>query len=251
MSVTEACASTAVQCPDLVELPDFTGPGDPAPPQLTSATIRLWKAFAPLALERRRWALTVGQVEPACAGDELAASDEVVVVVSGCLGKDALGSGLVADILGPGDVAATGASRPVAGRWITDGEIFRVGLETWIGSAGLDGVTHLLEASDRRRAILERQILCATSHRATARVADLFLSVYEAASASLILLSQERLGAMLGLRRTTVNESCRTLEDTGASRTKRGGIRLVDIDVLERAACGCRREGPAAVSRDP
>lgn len=251
MSVTHVFASAAVQSLDFIEAPDLTGAGDLDPPRLTSATIRLWKAFAPLAFERRRWALAAGKVEPARAGDVYAAPGEVAVVVSGCLGTDAAGSGLAAEILGPGDVVATGSCRPVTGRWITDGEVFRVSLQHWTDSAGMEGVSHLLEASDRRRAILERRILCATTHRATARIADLFLSVHEAAPTPQILLSQERLGMMLGLRRTTVNGSCRALEDSGALRTKRGGIRLMDVDILERAACGCRCAGLSVLRCEP
>ena len=211
------------------------------PPVLTSATIRLWKAFSPLALERRRWALTVGVVEKSRAGQTYSLSDEAAVVVSGCVATDAMGSGVAADILGPGDVLATGSRRATSGQWITDGELYRVRLGDWLEKAGTDGVLHLMCAADERRTILEQRIFCAITHRATARVADLFLAIHEAAPQPDIQLSQERLGLMLGLRRTTVNGSCRSLEAAGASRTKRGNIRILDPAILSGLACGCRR----------
>jgi len=208
---------------------------------LASATIRLWEAFGPLAPERRRWALTVGVVDTVRAGDEYAASGDVAVVVSGCLAIDAPVSGLTAEMIGPGGVAGTGNERHVFGRWVTDGELYRVPLDTWIDSAGLDGVVHILQAVDERRAKLGAQVRCFAVHRAAARVADLVLAVHRTASESRILLSQERIGVMLGLRRTTVNSACRALERAGASRTRRGEIRIIDLAALEQAACGCHR----------
>lgn len=211
---------------------------------LASATIRLWDAFAPLAPERRRWALTAGVVETVHVGETFAASGDVAVVVSGCLAIDAPASGLAAEMIGPGGVAGTGSDRHVAGRWITDGELYRVPLDAWIDSAGLDGVLHILQAADEGRAKLGAQLRCFAVHRAAARVADLVLAVHRRAPESRILLSQERIGVMLGLRRTTVNTACRALEKVGASRTRRGEIRILDLAVLGQAACGCHGRAP-------
>ncbi|RYE40325.1 MAG: Crp/Fnr family transcriptional regulator [Hyphomicrobiales bacterium] len=161
---------------------------------------------------------------------------------------EAAGSGLTADILRAGDVAAVGDHRMVAGYWITDGELYRVNLDGWIESAGPEGLMHLLAASDSHRARLEQRIVCATTHRATARIADLFLAVHNAAPQPSIKLSQEQMGSMLGLRRTTVNGSCRTLELGGGTRTRRGQIRIVDAKVLDQAACGCRCAGTVAAA---
>lgn len=233
------------QSPISVLSGDFEHPPETAagrvPPPLTSATMRLWQAFPPLSLERRRWALTVGAVETVKAGSAFSASSEVAVVVSGCLATNVESSELVAEILGPGRVVTTGGPRPITGQWITDGELYRVDLEEWLQHAADEGLALLLTAADERRAQLERRILCTASHLATARVADLFLSIQGAAAQPNILLSQETLGSMLGLRRTTVNGSCRALELGGATRTRRGRIRITHPDLLAQAACGCHR----------
>jgi len=98
----------------------------------------------------------------------------------------------------------------------------------------------MMTAVENRRGALSRRLLCAIEHRATARVADLLLAIHEAAPGQPILLSQERLGGMLGLRRTTVNASCQILETVGGSRNSRGKMRVTDALALAAAACGCR-----------
>ena len=208
-------------------------------PRLTNETLRLWKAFAPLAPEQRRWALAAGVVETVRPGDVHRGAGEVAVVVSGCLATEATGSDLTAELLGPGDVAATGTERPVAGQWVTEGEIYRVALPDWLERAGAAGMQHLLNAEDRRRVRLERRLVCASRHLASARVADLLLSIHQAAPGRDILLSQERIGRMLGVRRSTVNGSCRALERSGGARTGRGKIRILDGLGLSTAACDC------------
>lgn len=210
----------------------------------TSATVRPCSAFATLDPELRRWALVVGSVRPYLAGDACFVAEEIAVVVSGCLSLDASGSDLTADVLGPGDVLAAGGPRTASGRWITDGELYSVDKGAWTEAVGAEGVAYLLAAVERRRMGLERRIFCASTHRATARVADLFLAIHEASPGPAIALSQERLGRMLGLRRTTVNGSCRALEIGGASRTRRGQIRIVNESLLAQAACGCRATSP-------
>ncbi|RZJ43135.1 MAG: Crp/Fnr family transcriptional regulator [Brevundimonas sp.] len=250
---------------------DASDDGAPAPlgalstgesPPLTDETLRLWTAFSALRAELRRWVLAVGRVERSEAGaayrsagrwvlavgrverSEAGAAyrsaGEVAVVVSGCLATGAGGAALTADVLGPGDVIATGAPRVVTGHWITAGEVYRLGLDDWLRRAGAEGLIYLLKGADRRRAVLERRLVCATAHLATARVADLLLSIQRAAPGAGILLSQAQLGAMLGLRRTTVNGSCRDLEQAGAVRTTRAKIRVPDLQRLAAAACGCR-----------
>lgn len=240
MSTRETFMATPAEPMEMGAIGESPETGEIDLPNLTSATIRLWKAFAPLALERRRWALAVGAVETFRPGALCQTAGEVAVVVSGCLATEAVGSEIAAEILGPGQLLAIGAERTVSGRWITEGELYRVGLADWFESAGQDGMLHLLAAADHRRAGLERRIVCATTHRATARVADLFLSIHEASPQPSILLSQEQMGGMLGLRRTTVNGSCRTLELGGGTRTRRGQIRIIDAKPLALAACGCR-----------
>ncbi|MFC7379258.1 Crp/Fnr family transcriptional regulator [Brevundimonas sp. GCM10030266] len=225
-------------------LPEPDTPGATVPLQplhFDDGTLELWKAFSPLAMERRRWALTRGQVEPWRAGQALQLGGEVAVIVAGAFAVHVGASGLSADILGPGDVLATGAHRPISGEWISDGRLYRTTLRDWTETAGVEGLSHLLDGVDQRRESLERGLACAARHLATERVADLLVAVQAATGLAAARLSQDRLGRMLGLRRTTVNASCRALQQAGVIRTVRGQIRIHSVSELEAAACGCRR----------
>jgi len=233
-------ASMMLPTADAIVLDADVASGSPPTPPISGATLRLWNAFASLSPETRRWALAVGQVRCFRAGDLFEISDEVAVVISGCLAVDAADTRLTADLLGQADVISTGEGPGFRGQWITDGEAYCAAPGAWFDKAGTEGSTYLLTGLRSRLARVERRILCATGHRATARVADLFLTVHETAPGPGIPLSQERIGAMLGLRRTTVNGSCRTLEAGGGTRTRRGQVRVTDAAALAQAACGCR-----------
>lgn len=208
-------------------------------PPLAEATVRLWEALAPLDVHLRRSSLATGCVDRHLAGQAFQLGDGVAVLVAGCLSLDADGSGLSAGLAVAGDVVAAGSGMGVSGAWITDGELYRTTLTDWLERSGEAGLLHLLTASERRSRAVRRQVACVARHRATARVADLLLTVHMAAGASRIRLSQDRFGAMLGLRRTTVNASSRTLHDLGAIRTMRGEVRILDGVKLAGIACGC------------
>lgn len=213
----------------------------PVPPSsaVTGETLRLWQAFAPLAPELRRRALARGVVETVRAGQLLLDAGGVTVVVSGCLITFVTDTGVAAELLGPGGWVVSGGKLPVRGRWITDGEIYRVALEDWRARSGPDGILYMVEAADHRRVALEHRLICSLRHLSTARVADLLLTVHKAAPGLRIRMSQGQLGAWLSLRRTTVNASCRALEQRGGLRTRRGEVRVVDPARLAETACGC------------
>ena len=221
------------------------------PLHFDEGTLELWKAFSPLAMERRRWALTRGQVEPWRAGQALQLGGEVAVVVTGAFAVHVGLSGLAADILGPGDVLCTGAHRAISGEWISDGRLYRTTPGDWTETAAMEGMSHLLDGVDRRRESLELGLACAARHLATERVADLLTAVQAATGLAAARLSQDRLGQMLGLRRTTVNASCRALQKAGVIRTVRGQIRIHRLDGLKAAACGCRRMAAAPATTGP
>lgn len=82
-------------------------------------------------------------------------------------------------------------------------------------------------------------VACAALHNATARLARFLLVSMERTRADHLNLTQEDLGALLGVQRTTVNASAMELKAFGAVTYSRGKIRLKDRDALRRAACEC------------
>ena len=54
-------------------------------------------------------------------------------------------------------------------------------------------------------------------------------------------MTQEFLGAMLGVRRTTVTAFVGELHQRELIRYSRGRVEFVDVEGLEQVACECRR----------
>lgn len=209
-------------------------------PPLDEATLRLWRALSPLDIHIRRALLTSGQTSRHSAGASVAVAGGVAVVVDGFLSIDAGDGSVSAGVAGPGSLVGCGAQR-VSGVWISDGELYTTDLADWVHRGGEAGARHLLAAAGANQDALRRRVACAARHQATARLADLICAICEAGHPHRIQLSQERLGEMLGLRRTTVNASSRHLQAAGALRTLRGEVRLLDPTRLNDFACGCRR----------
>lgn len=66
--------------------------------------------------------------------------------------------------------------------------------------------------------------------------------------------TQELIGSMLGLRRETINETARKLQNRGIIQLSRGHVRVLDRPALERHACECYatvvREYARLITRD-
>jgi len=76
------------------------------------------------------------------------------------------------------------------------------------------------------------------------RLARCLINLFEgygepkAAPTSSLRVSQERLGMMLSLSRQTVNELLRELERSSIIRCQRGGVRILDLELLRNEARG-------------
>ena len=67
------------------------------------------------------------------------------------------------------------------------------------------------------------------------------LRMRDLASGDELMLTQEFLAQMLGVRRPSVSIVANTLQKAGFIRYRRGNIRLLDIEGLEDGACECYR----------
>jgi CRP-like cAMP-binding protein len=84
--------------------------------------------------------------------------------------------------------------------------------------------------------------LCLAVHAADQRLARWLLECIDRAGAKERLpLTQEAMGAMLGVARATVTGSAQALQESSLIRYVRGSVEIIDPLGLERRACECRR----------
>lgn len=84
-------------------------------------------------------------------------------------------------------------------------------------------------------------VVCNTLHSAEQRLIRTLLEARDKSGAGDTLpLTQDMLGRMLGLQRTTVALLLAKLEDKGALERSRGVLTLADIGLLEHLSCSCR-----------
>lgn len=86
---------------------------------------------------------------------------------------------------------------------------------------------------------LQHVAACNALHPVEARMARWLLHMHDKIDADAILLTQEALSELLGVRRTTVTLVMRKLRGSGAVRSGRRGLVEIDRQRLEEAACEC------------
>jgi CRP-like cAMP-binding protein len=80
---------------------------------------------------------------------------------------------------------------------------------------------------------------CAHLHRVEERCCRWLLMTRDRMPSGDFLLTQEFLGMMLGVRRTTVTEAMGKLQKAGLIRYRRGHVTILDHDALRQRACEC------------
>jgi CRP-like cAMP-binding protein len=81
---------------------------------------------------------------------------------------------------------------------------------------------------------------CNRLHHLEARCARWLLMTHDRVGrVTTVALTQEYLAVMLGVRRAGVSVAAGALQDAGLIRYRRGGIRVLDREGLEAAACEC------------
>jgi CRP-like cAMP-binding protein len=85
----------------------------------------------------------------------------------------------------------------------------------------------------------QQSAACNASHAVEARMCRWMLWMRDIAGTDDLMLTQEFLAQMLGVRRTTVSVVASPLQKAGLIRYRRGHIRLLDIPGLKKEACEC------------
>lgn len=86
---------------------------------------------------------------------------------------------------------------------------------------------------------IQQSVACNALHSVEARLCRWLLMTQDRTRSDRLPLTQEFLGFMLGVQRTTVTGVARTLQAAGAIRYSRGLIEILDRDRLKAGACEC------------
>jgi CRP-like cAMP-binding protein len=86
---------------------------------------------------------------------------------------------------------------------------------------------------------VQQSVACNVLHSMEARLCRWLLQAHDCMDGNAIPLTQEFLGQMLGVRRTTVTIAAQLLQSGGLIRYRRGHIQILDRPALEELSCEC------------
>jgi CRP-like cAMP-binding protein len=141
-----------------------------------------------------------------------------------------------------------GASAGLGARWAFGRAIVQLpGTAAWISGAQFHAAANQSQAirdlivryNDLLLAQVQQSVACNALHALEARLCRWLLQTHDCIDGDAIPLTQEFLGQMLGVRRTTVTIAARLLQTAGLIRYRRGLIHIVDRAALEDIACEC------------
>ena len=97
----------------------------------------------------------------------------------------------------------------------------------------------IVHYSELLLAQVQQSVACNVLHTMEARLCRWLLQAHDCMDGNAIPLTQEFLGQMLGVRRTTVTIAAQLLRSGGLIRYRRGHIHILDRPALEQLSCEC------------
>ena len=116
-----------------------------------------------------------------------------------------------------------------------DGEAF----DQAVGAVGNDFSRMLARYSQSWCTQLGQHAVCNRVHQVAERCARWLLQTHDRVGRAEFPLTQEFLSVMLGVRRTSVTDVARQLQQQGLIQYRRGIIHVLDRPGLEAASCEC------------
>lgn len=89
--------------------------------------------------------------------------------------------------------------------------------------------------------VASQSAACNRRHQVEARLARWLLMSSDGIGSEEVAITHEFLATMLGVRRSGVTEAAVRLQEAAMIQYKRGGVRILDRQKLEQAACECYR----------
>jgi CRP-like cAMP-binding protein len=85
----------------------------------------------------------------------------------------------------------------------------------------------------------QQSAACNATHTLEARLARWLLRAHDLSGGDTLLLTQEFLGQMLGVQRTSLSLVANTLQTAGLIRYRRGRIEIINLEGLMESSCQC------------
>jgi CRP-like cAMP-binding protein len=86
---------------------------------------------------------------------------------------------------------------------------------------------------------IQQTAACNALHQVSQRLCRWLLQTSDKTGSNIIPFTHEFLGRMLGVRRSTLSQIASEFQDAGIIETRRGQIKLLKRDELEKRACVC------------
>ena len=125
------------------------------------------------------------------------------------------------------------------------GDALRMAAEAFRDTAKRDGPFHDLLHLYTHALLTQMSlsIACNRFHNVEKRFARWLLVIHDRVDAGEFLLTQEYISRMLGAHRPHVTTAARALQRAGLINYSRGKIAILNRQGLEKASCGCYRDG--------
>jgi CRP-like cAMP-binding protein len=85
----------------------------------------------------------------------------------------------------------------------------------------------------------QQSAVCNAKHQVTERLCRWLLRTHDLVDGDELPLTQEFLGQMLGVRRTSITLTASQLQTAGMIQYKRGHIRILDLEKMRECTCEC------------
>jgi CRP-like cAMP-binding protein len=141
-----------------------------------------------------------------------------------------------------------GASAGLGAKWSFARAIVQLpGTARWLSAAQFHAAANQSQAirelivryNDLLLAEIQQSVACNALHAVEARLCRWLLQAHDCVGGNIIPLTQEFLGQMLGVRRTTVTIAARLLQSAALIRYRRGHIQILNRPALEEISCEC------------
>ena len=157
-------------------------------------------------------------------------------------------SGVIVETACVGRAGVIGASAGLGTRATSGRAVVQLpGKAAWLSAAHFHAAANqsepirdlIVRYNDLLLADIQQSVACNVLHHMEARLCRWLLQAHDCFEGDAIPLTQEFLGQMLGVRRTTVTLWARLLQGKGLIRYRRGLIHILDRTRLEQLACEC------------